>query len=172
MVVEVRRVRASEGDALRAVRLAALADTPSAFGSTLAAEAAYPPDRWQERAQAAEAGVDSVTFFALDGSSVVGLVGGYREPGAADEAVELVSMWVAPSHRGTGTGHRLVEAVVDWARSVGAAGINLWVTRGNDPAERLYRSLGFEPTGDVAPLPSDPCKDELRMARRFVVTGR
>jgi hypothetical protein len=43
--VHVRRVRADEADALRDIRLRALADTPLAFGSTHAREAAYPPER-------------------------------------------------------------------------------------------------------------------------------
>jgi hypothetical protein len=39
----------------------------------------------------------------------------------------------------------------------------LWVTRGNEPAQRLYQSIGFRVTGEHQPLPSDPCKDEVRM---------
>jgi hypothetical protein len=30
---------------------------------------------------------------------------------------------------------------------------------------RLYEATGFRLTGDYQPLPSDPCKDELRMRR-------
>jgi hypothetical protein len=38
------------------------------------------------------------------------------------------------------------------------------VTRGNAPAHGLYQSMGFRETGGYQPLPSDPCKDEVRMA--------
>lgn len=41
--------------------------------------------------------------------------------------------------------------------------VELWVTRGNDAAVRLYETAGFRLTGGHQPLPSDPCKDELRM---------
>jgi hypothetical protein len=41
--------------------------------------------------------------------------------------------------------------------------VELWVTRGNVGAENLYRVMGFVETGDYQPLPSDPCKEELRM---------
>jgi len=51
--ISVRRVRAGEWRALRALRLRALAEAPNAFGSTLARESAFPDDTWRERAAAA-----------------------------------------------------------------------------------------------------------------------
>ena len=57
----------------------------------------------------------------------------------------------------------LVGAVLDWAAAAGARTVGLWVTRGNDRALRFYERAGFTVTGDVQPLPSDPCKDEIRM---------
>ncbi len=74
-------------------------------------------------------------------------------------------MWVSPAQRRMGVAARLVDAVVEWARETGATTVALWVTRGNDAAERLYETQGFHLTGDHQPLPSDPCKDELRMHR-------
>jgi ribosomal protein S18 acetylase RimI-like enzyme len=41
------------------------------------------------------------------------------------------------------------------------------VTHGNDRAQRFYERTGFTVTGDVQPLPSDPCKNEIRMIRRL-----
>ena len=55
----------------------------------------------------------------------------------------------------------LVAAVVEWAD----APVELWVTHGNDDAQRLYAAAGFTVTGDHQPLASDPCKDEVRMVR-------
>ena len=46
----VRRVGTAEVEVLKATRLAALLDTPSAFGSTYAAEVAQPDDYWEQRA--------------------------------------------------------------------------------------------------------------------------
>ena len=164
MSVRVRRIRRDEPEALRDVRLRALADSPSAFGSTLAREEAYGDDLWEERARACAAGDGAATFLAVDGDQRVGMVTALATGGGL---VELVGMWTAPEVRGRGVGARLVEAVIGWAGEVGAERVELWVTRGNEPAERLYRRLGFEPTGDHQPLPSDPCKDELRMARHL-----
>ena len=162
----IRRVTAADAAALKSVRLAALRDAPSAFGSSYASEASRPDSYWDERTISAAAGSERVLFLAVDSGEVVGLAGGSREsPG--DPAVDLVSMWTAPSVRRRGIGRRLVAAVVEWARETGATTVSLWVTRGNDPAAALYESLGFRATGDYQPLPSDPCKDEVRMQLRL-----
>ena len=164
-MVTVRPFEPNESAALRRVRLAALLDTPSAFGSVHADELAYDEDHWIRRATASD---ESTTFAALDAAgAVIGLAGGYRPEGPGD--VELVSMWTDPSARGQGVGRALVEGVIAWAEQTGAAKVSLWVTRGNDSAQGLYERCGFTVTGDVQPLPSDPCKDEIRMR---LVVGR
>lgn len=159
VTVSTRRIRADEGSLLRRVRLAALGDEPTAFGSTHAAEATNSADRWTELARERSQGPEHATFFAVDGCDVVGLVGGHR---LDDSTIELVSMWTDPAARGRGIGAALVGAVVAWADG---AAIELWVTRGNDAAGRLYERCGFVTTGDFQSLPSDPCKDEIRMRR-------
>lgn len=144
------------------IRLAALRDAPSAFGSTYEVEEAQPAQHWVERARNGSAGSDSATYFATVGERVVGLVGAYR-PNRAEPVVDLVSMWTAPDVRRAGVARQLVDAVLEWAWATSAESVELWVTRGNDPAIELYRSAGFRETGDHQALPSDPCKDEIRM---------
>ncbi len=158
----VRRIRPGEADALRLLRLAALAESPSAFGATHAGESSLTTEDWIERARAGSDGPERATFFAVAGEDIVGLVGGYS-PASASAVVELVSMWTHPAVRRTGVGRLLVNAVLDWARTCGAREVQLWVTKGNTAAENLYRAMGFIETGDYQPLPSDPCQDETRM---------
>lgn len=160
----MRRIRADDGPRLKAIRLAALREAPSAFAATHADAAAQPDDHWTDRAALGAAGTQTATFFAIADTSVVGLVGGYRlDPTAS--TVELVSMWVAPGHRRSGIAHRLIDAVVEWSRTGGATTVGLWVTAGNDAAQRLYEAAGFRLTGERQPLPSDPDHEELRMQR-------
>jgi ribosomal protein S18 acetylase RimI-like enzyme len=162
--VAVRRVRADDGPVLKAIRLDALLESPSAFGSSHAAEVDQPDEHWASRAALGAAGGQSATYFAVEDPSVVGIVAGYR-PDPVGSSIELVSMWVSPPHRRAGIGAKLVDAVIGWARETGATSVGLWVTEGNDAAVTLYEAAGFRHTGERQPLPSDPSKDELRMRR-------
>ena len=156
----VRSVRADEADLLRAIRLAALEADASAFGRTHAEELAYGSEHWEMRAAGSDT---SQIFVAVDDEMFVGLVGVHLP--AERAAAELVSMWTTPSERGRGTGRQLVEAALAWATARNAPAVELWVTRGNDPAFRLYERCGFEVTGEAAPSAADPCREEIRMRR-------
>ncbi|HEY3833867.1 MAG TPA: GNAT family N-acetyltransferase [Acidimicrobiia bacterium] len=166
MNLTVRRIGIDDGELLRTQRLAALLDAPSAFGSTYEAEVGRSLDDWNERARFSADGCDRVTYFAVLDREVVGLVGGFKsQPDGL--VVDLVSMWAAPSVRREGVGRALVDAVIEWSRKSGATSVELWVARGNEPAQRLYESCGFAETNVVAPLASDPCRDQLRMRREL-----
>jgi len=74
-------------------------------------------------------------------------------------------MWVTPTHRRFGIGRKLVEEIVDWARLQGAGTLQLTVTSNNDPAIQFYKSLGFSPTGKIAPYRNDPALNDIEMIR-------
>lgn len=162
--MHVRRVAPNEWREYRAIRLAALAEAPDAFGSSLADEQRFPDGRWRERAAG---GSQHVIFVALDDDERwVGLAGSYS-PGDAPADTELVSMWVDPAVRGAGAGKDLVEAVADWAADRGFTTIGLWVTESNAAAIRLYQRCGFADNGERQPLPSNPALQEVRMLRKL-----
>jgi GNAT superfamily N-acetyltransferase len=156
-MVMVRAVDADEWELLRDVRLAALREAPSAFGSTYAREASFGEGDWRGRLSSEV----SVTFFAEAGDAVApaGLAGVYVDDGAAN----LVSMWVRPSVRGLGVGQALVTAAADWAKARGFGTLYLWVTETNTSARRLYERCGFTATGERQPLPWDPSLPEIQM---------
>ncbi len=158
-MVLVREITADDWELMRDVRLSALAEAPSAFGSTYARELAFTEERWRGRISER-----SVTFLAHDdpaAAAPAGLAGVYVEDGTAD----LVSMWVRPSSRGRHVGEALVEAAARWAAARGFAALFLWVTASNAAARRLYERCGFTATGESQPLPSDPSLPEIRMSR-------
>lgn len=157
-MIEIRRVRAADWTLLRTTRLAALQDTPHVFGSTYKREAAFDEATWRERA------ASNGTFFALDQSVSVGLATGFLDETECEPHERLlVSMWVAPDHRGTGLAGRLIEHVVEWARADGATALCLDITADNDAARRAYERAGFVATGRRLPMPRDPAILQVRM---------
>ncbi len=162
-MIPIRQMRATEGAALRAIRLQALRDTPTAFGSTIAETESRPLSYWDERAVEHAAGQKSVMFVAEDAGTWVGLVGSLLEGLDNTLDVELFSMWVSPKYRRQGLGERLVEQIIAWAGNHDAKQIVLWVTKSNAPAVSLYTRCGFKTTGEVQPLPSKVALIEQRM---------
>ena len=60
-------------------------------------------------------------------------------------SAHLMSMAVAPAHRGRGVGEVLVEAFVDEMARRGVPRLMLGVRDGNVPARRLYERTGWRP---------------------------
>ena len=157
--MEVRETHAADWEALRRLRLRALADAPRAFASTLEAELAFPDDVWRRRA-----GDDpgSATFIASEDGADIGLARIFAEPDPPGRA-HIVSMWVDPGHRRRGVARTLIDRAVRWATEHRADEVILWVADQNAAARRLYERIGFRPTGERQPLPSDPAQGESLM---------
>jgi ribosomal protein S18 acetylase RimI-like enzyme len=146
----------------KAVRLCALQDTPSAFGSTYARESQLTDADWMDRAARSD-GERRVMYLAMDGDAACGIAGDYLDEVDASRAY-LISMWTAPTHRRLGVGRLLVDAVIGWARLRGAGTLLLMVTSNNESAMRFYERLGFAFTGRTDPYPNDPALIEYEMA--------
>jgi hypothetical protein len=109
----LRRLRAADWRVYRELRLAALADAPYAFGSSLEAEQKLTETDWRKRLATREQFV----------------------------------------------------AYLDWASQHGCSQVRLWVSEGNDAAERLYARHRFVRTGARQRMRSDdPQRMELGMA--------
>lgn len=109
--------------------------------------------------------LDGVKTVALCEQERVGVAAGRLRAERAGTA-ELYGMWVDPRFRGAGVAAMLAQDVMAWARERGSGVVELWVIAGNGPAERLYRRLGFETTGEHEFHPSIPGLSKYVMARR------
>jgi ribosomal protein S18 acetylase RimI-like enzyme len=151
--VQVAAVGAERWRQVRALRLAALADTPDAFGATLAEEADQPPSWWRARLDREDGDTLVVEVGAPAGQPVgVGLsvLGPVTDrPGT----LGLFSVWVAPWARGVGAGDALLTAAIQRARARGAQELALGVGDHNAPAAALYARHGFVPSGRRTTLP-------------------
>jgi GNAT superfamily N-acetyltransferase len=168
-MMEIRRIRADEGLRLKALRLRALADSPLAYGSTLAHEQAYSDALWHERAANGAAGDKVVTIVAEHDNRLLGMATGlvpnFEGPHAQDAM--MVGVFVDAAVRRQGVGAMLVEKVIDWVKTRksvgGSARLLIWITAGNEPAFVLYRRHGFRATGATRPNAHTPDLIESEM---------
>jgi ribosomal-protein-alanine N-acetyltransferase len=108
----------------------------------------FRDDPWSEQAMAQLiAGPGAIAWLATgrDYGEVMP-VGFALARVSADEA-EILSLGVLSEARGKGLGARLVEAVADKARALGARSLYLEVAEDNAAARRLYARLGFSEAG-------------------------
>ncbi len=140
----VRTLRQDDAIAFRRVRLEALQSHPEAFTSSYEDEALLSQAQFAERLAAP----GLTRFGGFAGDDMVGLVGLHLRPGLKERhKASLFSMYVAAEHRRSGLAQQLVTTVIERAREAGALVLQLFVTVGNAPAQRLYRQMGFVPYG-------------------------
>jgi len=161
---KIRLFASNEWRTYKDLRLRALADSPDAFSSTLAAEQNRPEVDWSNRlASGAGSGKDLPLVVEADGEPV-GLAWGRIDRDDPDLAY-LYQMWVAPDYRGLGAGQILLEAVIAWAKTKDVRYLDLGVTFRDSPAMRLYQRFSFVPVGQPEPL--RPGSDLLGQSMRL-----
>ena len=144
MEPELRVISGQDWAVFRALRLQALADSPTSFGATRAEAESHPEMVWRDRA----GGPGPVVMAFHDDVPVA--MGGLYAPEESREAF-IWGMWVAPDWRGHGLGARILGELLDWGQRLNRI-VALHVTEGNDGARRLYESHGFTSTGEWQPL--------------------
>ncbi len=155
--VTVRRLFADDWQAYRAIRLAMLKDSPSAFGGTYKEAVGNEERVWKQRltdngvllAQVGRAPAGSAVCSVFDAT-------GPRDCG-------LYGMWVDPGFRRTGVGQTLIQAVVALARAAGKRRVILHVVADNVGARALYEQEGFVATDQSKPYPHDDHLSEVEM---------
>jgi RimJ/RimL family protein N-acetyltransferase len=111
----------------------------AAEGVHIAGEAPVDKPARRERWLASYASTDCVTLVAEAEGRIVGL--------ASLEGRRVAQLGMLGARRGQGIGTRLLEALIAWARDVGAHKIALEVWPHNLAAIRLYEKFGFEKEG-------------------------
>jgi RimJ/RimL family protein N-acetyltransferase len=143
-MITVRKLTPEDAEEYRRCRIDALRESPSAFLSSFEEEEDRTVAMMRERLEKQQAS-QGVTFAAFDGERAVGLTGIFREERLQRRhKMYIVSVYVRPEHRGTGIGHALVQAAIDYARTVdGVSHVELSVSHDNTAAKALYATHGF-----------------------------
>jgi putative acetyltransferase len=110
----------------------------------------------------------AIMLVAEDGGEIVGdFTLRAISPRRALQHVASLGMSVRASHRRRGIGKALLEAGIEWARSIGITRVELYVFADNAPAIALYEALGFAHEGRRKNLVrfGDTYVDDLVMAK-------
>jgi ribosomal protein S18 acetylase RimI-like enzyme len=161
----IRHLTPADAADFGAIRLAALQESPEAFGSTYETEAVRPLSGWGERLATPGA------FAAYVDGNIVGLARFVQDTGSAKERHKgaVYGMYVAPQARGQGVGSALIEALIEHASGI-VEQLRLGVVDDNEAAIRLYQKHGFEIYGtEMRALKTDAgYSNEVLMALRLV----
>jgi len=134
----VRLLGVADAAAYRDIRIEALVDAPTAFGSDAARESTLGEAVWLERI------ATNPTFGVFDGNELAGIATFLRGAGIKRQHKgEVVGVYVRPTARGTGASRLLLETLIASVRDK-VVQLHLSVTTHNEPARRLYESLGFQ----------------------------
>nr|WP_209707110.1 ribosomal protein S18-alanine N-acetyltransferase [Leucobacter exalbidus] len=119
---------------------------PGDLAEIWAIEAAvFGNEAWSLALMEEELAAKHRTYLVLADASDA--VQGYAGLLAVGSEGDIQTIAVAPGHRGTGQGRRLIEALLERARAKGVREIFLEVRADNPVARALYTSLSFDEIG-------------------------
>jgi ribosomal protein S18 acetylase RimI-like enzyme len=139
--IQIRQLTPADAESFRELRLEGLRLNPEAFGSTYEFEKDQPLTRYTGWL------TNSAVFGAYENSHLIGTASFTVASGQKDSHKGFLrAMYVRPTHRRSGAGRQLVQAVIETARQ-NVEQVQLSVVSDNQPALRLYQALGFRQYG-------------------------
>jgi len=137
----VRRLTTADVPAYRDIRLEALQNAPTAFGSSYEAESKSSLSDFEGTL------MRSYVAGAWLNGALIGTAGFYRlEPVKVAHRGNIWGVYVRPEARGHGVARALITGVLAFARTQ-VKQVHLSVVTENESAHRLYEQLGFATYG-------------------------
>lgn len=148
MTEEIRFLNSQDVNAYRDLRLQALRESPTAFGSSYEQETCFPLTNFAARLCPNDDSASGIFGAFSDSNRLIGMLGFLRESRLKRAHIgSLWSMYVLPEFRNQGVGAALLDRALSHARQLALRQIVLTVTANNLAACSLYRSRGFERFG-------------------------
>ena len=148
--MKIRTTEERDWMILKEIRLAALLDTPTAFGESYQNAITNSDGQWKQRASSE---TQPKFWLAFKDDIAVGIIGACVDQ---TDRYNLIAMWVAPESRELGVAACLVNAVKYDSISRGFKQLFLDVSADNLRASRFYSKHGFNFIGEEKPLASHP----------------
>ncbi|GAA5528396.1 GNAT family N-acetyltransferase [Herpetosiphon gulosus] len=166
----LRAAQTNEWPEFRRLRLMALQQNPSFFGSDYDQNAAEPDRYWQERMANLDPTKQQI-FVATYESQFVAMVGirRFTDPKSSHQA-DIWGVYTDPAWRGYGLSRQLLGLAEAWAWQQSALIIRLMVNVANTSAIQLYTRCGYTVYG-VEPMAiyyEGVYHDELLMAKQRI----
>jgi ribosomal protein S18 acetylase RimI-like enzyme len=164
--MKTRLLTAVDAAAYQSLRLEGLREAPSAFTASHEDESSTP---LAEIARRLSPGSGRIYLGVFDGEELVAIARVDRDSSPKQShRAHIRGVYVSSNHRGKGAARKLMEYALDCAASLqGVTHVNLAVTAGNEPAQKLYESLGFKAWGyePAALIVDGAVYDEIPMAK-------
>ena len=161
MSIEIVTATLNDVDRLRALRLAALKDTPDAFGAKYEDEVNKPISEWQDRLK------NTYGCFAVADGVDVGLLAVDRAEQDRNSDCWLSSWWLSEDFRGSGIPKLMLNWVEQLCIENNWKRIGLGVWPENLRARAAYKKLGFTEAEKLLPSRSIPGQMYLAMYRNI-----
>ncbi len=147
--MNIRALRRTDAAIFQAHRLAALRESPEAFGSTFEEDVLLTLDLIADRLEEVTSAPRWVVFGAFEGGALVGFVGCLQEHKAkARHKTVIWGTYVNPEARGHGVGRALLTHLIAHAHQwEGVKCLTLTVVERAFAARSLYQAVGFERFG-------------------------
>ena len=142
-----RKLKPSEAQDFRRVRLECLQNFPDSFGTLFDDEAGKPKLYFEELIE--QNRPDVFFFGAFAGDELIGIAGFVRgDRTKTRHRGEIVAMYVNPDFRGQKIGENLLRALIKAVFGLeGIEQVHLTVVADNRAAVGLYERIGFETFG-------------------------
>lgn len=144
--ITVRALSEDDWEDYRAVRLAALKESPEAFAASHEQESEYDEGLWRARMTRSD------RLLAERDGDAVGVASVGADTAVHTNAGELFGLWVHPDARGTGVATHLVKQGAALARDRGRSHLLYWVGTDNGRAVAFASGIGFRPTDLRRPM--------------------
>ena len=148
--MKIRTTEERDWVILKEIRLAALLDTPTAFGVSYQTAVTHSDKQWRQRASSE---TQPKFWLAFEEDKAIGMIGAGVDQ---TDRYNLIAMWVEPESRELGVAECLVNAVKSDGINRGFKQVFLDVSPDNLKASRFYRKHGFVFIDEEKPLASHP----------------